>query len=87
MEGIVVDECHHLSAFTFEQILRRAKAKYILGLTATPIRKDGHARTHVQEASCGLSGIRLHDFRDGTDSLSLIPRTQYVPPNRGLCGS
>ncbi|HTA46344.1 MAG TPA: DEAD/DEAH box helicase family protein [Bryobacteraceae bacterium] len=39
---IVVDECHHLSAFTFEQVMRQVKAKYVLGLTATPIRKDGH---------------------------------------------
>jgi superfamily II DNA or RNA helicase len=39
---VIVDECHHLSAFTFEQVMRRVKAKYILGLTATPIRKDGH---------------------------------------------
>jgi superfamily II DNA or RNA helicase len=39
---IIVDECHHLSAFTFEQVLRQARAKYIIGLTATPIRKDGH---------------------------------------------
>ena len=39
---IVVDECHHLSAFTFEQVMMRAKAKYVVGLTATPIRKDGH---------------------------------------------
>ena len=39
---IIVDECHHLSAFSFEKILRQAKAKYVLGLTATPIRRDGH---------------------------------------------
>jgi len=39
---IIVDECHHLSAFTFERVLRQARAKYVLGLTATPARKDGH---------------------------------------------
>ena len=39
---IIVDECHHLSAFSFEQILKSAKARYVLGLTATPIRRDGH---------------------------------------------
>lgn len=39
---IIVDECHHISAFSFEQVLKQAKAKYVLGLTATPIRKDGH---------------------------------------------
>jgi superfamily II DNA or RNA helicase len=39
---VIVDECHHLSAVTFERVLRQVKAKYVLGLTATPIRKDGH---------------------------------------------
>jgi superfamily II DNA or RNA helicase/very-short-patch-repair endonuclease len=39
---LVIDECHHLSALSFEQVARRAKARYILGLSATVIRKDGH---------------------------------------------
>ena len=39
---IIVDECHHISAFSFEKILNCAKAKYVLGLTATPYRSDGH---------------------------------------------
>ena len=39
---IIVDECHHLSAFSFEAILKQAKAKFVVGLTATPIRRDGH---------------------------------------------
>lgn len=38
---IIVDECHHLGAYSFESILKQSKAKYILGLTATPIRRDG----------------------------------------------
>jgi superfamily II DNA or RNA helicase len=38
----VVDECHHLSAVSFEDIARAAKAKYVLGLSATVTRKDGH---------------------------------------------
>ena len=39
---VIVDECHHVSAFTFERVLRKVKAKYVVGLTATPVRKDGH---------------------------------------------
>jgi len=39
---VIVDECHHLSAFTFEQVMRAIKAKFVSGLTATPTRKDGH---------------------------------------------
>ena len=39
---VVVDECHHLSAVGFEAIARKAKARYVLGLSATVTRKDGH---------------------------------------------
>ncbi len=39
---LVVDECHHLSAASFELVVRRAKARYVLGLSATVARKDGH---------------------------------------------
>jgi superfamily II DNA or RNA helicase len=38
---VIVDECHHISAFSFEQVLKKVKAKYVYGLTATLIRKDG----------------------------------------------
>jgi superfamily II DNA or RNA helicase len=39
---IIADECHHASAFTYEQILKTTHAKHVYGLTATPTRKDGH---------------------------------------------
>jgi Type III restriction enzyme, res subunit len=39
---LVVDECHHLSGASFELVVRRAKARYVLGLSATVARKDGH---------------------------------------------
>ena len=39
---VVVDECHHVSAISFEAVARRAKARYFLGLSATVTRKDGH---------------------------------------------
>lgn len=39
---VIVDECHHLPAFSFEQITRQIKAKFITGLSATVTRKDGH---------------------------------------------
>lgn len=38
---VIVDECHHIGAASFEAILKVVKAKYVLGLTATPIRRDG----------------------------------------------
>jgi superfamily II DNA or RNA helicase/very-short-patch-repair endonuclease len=39
---VIVDECHHLSAHSFELVARRTKARYVLGLSATVARKDGH---------------------------------------------
>ncbi len=40
--NLIIDECHHLPAQSFEQVTRQAKAKYLTGLTATLRRKDGH---------------------------------------------
>lgn len=39
---VIVDECHHLSAYSFEQVARHAKARFVTGLSATVTRKDGH---------------------------------------------
>jgi superfamily II DNA or RNA helicase len=39
---LVVDECHHLSAHSFELVARRARARFVTGLSATVTRKDGH---------------------------------------------
>ncbi len=38
---VIVDECHHIPALSFEQIIKSFGGKYILGLSATPKRKDG----------------------------------------------
>ncbi len=79
---IIVDECHHLSAFTFEQVLRQAKAKYILGLTATPTRKDGHHPILFMQ--CGP--IRYHrsakkDAASSSLEHKVIPRyTTFLGP-------
>jgi len=48
---VIVDECHHLSAVSFEQVLRQVKGRFITGLTATPQRKDGHHPIIVMQ--CG----------------------------------
>ena len=39
---LIIDECHHISAVSFEQVVRQSKARYITGLSATVVRKDGH---------------------------------------------
>ena len=40
--NLLVDECHHLSARSFELVARRSRAKFVTGLSATVTRKDGH---------------------------------------------
>jgi hypothetical protein len=38
---IVVDECHHMPAVSFKAVIKRASVRHVLGLTATPYRRDG----------------------------------------------
>lgn len=54
---IIVDECHHISAVSFEQVLRQVKARFVTGLTATPLRKDGHHPIIVMQ--CGPIRFRV----------------------------
>ena len=56
---IVVDECHHLSAVSFEQVMRRVRAKYVTGLTATPVRKDGTTQSSICSAARSVSMFRF----------------------------
>ena len=54
---VIVDECHHISAVSFEQVMGEVKARYVTGLTATPERKDGHHPIiHMQ---CGPTRFRM----------------------------
>jgi hypothetical protein len=39
---VVVDECHHVPAVSFERVMQEVRARYVTGLTATPQRRDGH---------------------------------------------
>jgi superfamily II DNA or RNA helicase len=39
---VIVDECHHVPAVTFERVLGEVRARFVTGLTATPYRRDGH---------------------------------------------
>ncbi len=70
---IIADECHHLSAFSFEQVMRQAKAKFILGLTATPVRKVGHHP--IIFLQCGPIRFNL-SAREGCGTLAI--RTSSV---------
>jgi len=54
---VIVDECHHISAFSFEQVLKQVKARFVLGLTATPTRRDGHHPIIVMQ--CGPIRVQV----------------------------
>jgi len=38
---VIIDECHHAASFSYEKLLKTVTARYVYGLTATPIRRDG----------------------------------------------
>jgi len=38
---VIVDECHHISAVSFEKVIKQLNSHYVYGLSATPTRKDG----------------------------------------------
>ncbi len=61
---LIVDECHHISAVSFEQVVRQSKAKYVTGLSATVTRKDGHQPIIFMQ--CGPGRYRVND-RDQAD--------------------
>jgi superfamily II DNA or RNA helicase/very-short-patch-repair endonuclease len=73
---LIVDECHHLSAASFEQVIRQAKARYVAGLTATVTRKDGHHPIIFMQ--CGPVRYRV----DAKSQAAIRPfeHTVYVRP-------
>jgi superfamily II DNA or RNA helicase len=71
---VIVDECHHVPAFSFESILKNVSAKYVYGLTATPSRKDGHHPIIFMH--CGP--IRYRD--DAKKQAEKRPFDHYIVP-------
>ncbi|MGQ0506797.1 MAG: DEAD/DEAH box helicase family protein [Myxococcaceae bacterium] len=65
---VIVDECHHLPAVSFERVLSEVKARYLVGLTATPQRRDGH---HP------ITGMQLGPVRFKVDAKSQAARRPF----------
>ena len=78
---VIVDECHHLSAFSFERIMRFANARYVYGLTATPIRKDGHQPIIFMQ--CGA--IRHSVIANSTTAYERILTPRFIT-SKGSAG-
>ncbi len=73
---VIIDECHHLSAESFEAILKQTKAKYVLGLTATPIRRDG--RQPIIFMQCGPTRHTAAKPLSAPHDLAVTPRTLHT---------
>ncbi|MEE8543476.1 MAG: DEAD/DEAH box helicase family protein [Gammaproteobacteria bacterium] len=78
---LVVDECHHLSAHSFEQVARQAKARFVVGLSATVARKDGHHPIIFMQ--CGPVRHRVNARAQAAarpfDHLVLVQPTTFQP--------
>ncbi len=79
---IIVDECHHISASSFEQVIRQAKAKFITGLSATVTRQDGHHPIIFMQ--CGPVRYRVDDRKQAAarsfTHKVIVRRTNFVLP-------
>lgn len=76
---VIVDECHHVAAFSFEKVLKSVKSKYVYGLTTTPTRKDGwHKIIYMQ---CGDIRIRVSPLElkqnKEMEHLVIVRKTNY----------
>jgi len=83
---LVVDECHHLSAASVELVARRSKARYVLGLSATIARRDGHHPIILMQ--CGPIRYRVeykaHVRYSGMEHRVLVRDTAFhLPPAIG----
>jgi superfamily II DNA or RNA helicase len=74
---VIVDECHHVGAVSFDAILRRTRAKYVLGLTATPIRRDGQQAIIFMQ--CGPIRHTAAPPAGAPRELEVLPRAQHAP--------
>ncbi len=72
---VIVDECHHIPALTFEKIIKSFKGKYILGLSATPNRKDGMEPLIYQQL--GSIAYEVKSKRKVTNKLKIV-ETDFI---------
>jgi superfamily II DNA or RNA helicase len=81
---LIVDECHHLSAVSFEAVARSFKGKYVLGLTATATRKDGHHPIIFMQ--CGPIRYRVDPREQALQRpfthQVIVRDTQLLPPSQ-----
>ncbi|HAX7833547.1 DEAD/DEAH box helicase [Escherichia coli] len=73
---IIVDECHHIGAVSFSAILKETNARYLLGLTATPIRRDGlHPIIFMY---CGAIRHTASRPKESPHNLEVLTRSRFT---------
>ena len=72
---VIVDECHHVGASSFDAILRRTKARYVLGLTATPVRRDGQQPIIFMQ--CGPIRHTANKPAGSLQNLEVFPHSRF----------
>ncbi len=65
---IIIDECHHSSAYTYEAALNMVNAKYVYGVSATPEKENGH--TPIIKMQCGDIRYKV-DMKEYNKKLNL----------------
>ncbi len=74
---VIVDECHHVGAASFDAILKATKARFVLGLTATPIRRDGQQPIIFMQ--CGPIRYTAGKPATAPHQLDVLPRSRFSP--------
>jgi superfamily II DNA or RNA helicase len=76
---VIVDECHHIPAVSFERVLSEVKARFLTGLTATPRRRDGlHPITEMQLGPVRFAvGARSQAARRPFDHRLIVRETNF----------
>jgi len=80
---IIIDECHHISAPRYEMVLNEVRAKYVLGLTATPERQDGHQRIVFMLAGPVRYKVKA-EFENKFEQKVIVTNLNFQPPENLL---
>lgn len=86
---VVVDECHHVPAVSFERVLKHVKARYLTGLTATPTRRDGHHPILTMRLGPVRFTVKAGGTNDRTSARRhlIVRETAFIAPSVAGSGS
>ena len=85
---VIVDECHHAASETLSSVLEEVRARYVYGITATPVRGDGLEKINYML----LGPVRYRytskekALAQGIDHLVYPRFTRTVPPRGTVTG-